>query len=235
MPLLVIVMVWGGLVEPTSRLPKIKLVADREIAGALMPRPVSETARGLPVALSLMVMAPLRVPAAVGPKTTRIAQLAELAKPLPQLLVWAKSPVAAMLVMVKGAVPVLVSVTVCEVLVVPMGWLAKFKALGERVTVTLEVTVVVTVAVLSSGLGSNSVAFTLAELVSVPAVVGVTTIVTVALQPSKHSRPRLQTTIAVPLQLALGVEETNVTPAGKVSVRVTPVASDGPLLVTVIV
>ena len=46
-------------------------------------------------------------------------QLAPAFTLLPQVLVWEKSPLAVMLEMVSEALPVLVSVTVCAVLLVP--------------------------------------------------------------------------------------------------------------------
>jgi len=95
------------------------------------------------------------------------------------------------------------------------------------------VTVVATVTELLVVLGSTSVAITLAVLVMLPATVGVTTMVTVALLPLA-SDPRVQVTVLVPLQAPwLADAETNVTPAGSVSVTVTPEAEDGPLLLTV--
>jgi len=93
------------------------------------------------------------------------------------------------------------------------------------------VTVVLTVAVLFPGTGSVSLAAMLAVFVTVPAAVGMTTIVTVALA-AFAKVPRLQLTAAVQVPW-LGVAETNVTPVGTASVKVTPVAGDGPLLVTV--
>jgi hypothetical protein len=93
------------------------------------------------------------------------------------------------------------------------------------------VTVVVTVAVLFPGMGSVSLAATLAVFVTVPAAVGVTTIVTVDLAAFARL-PRLQLTAAVQVPW-LGVAETNVTPEGSASVRVTPVTGDGPLFVTI--
>jgi hypothetical protein len=93
------------------------------------------------------------------------------------------------------------------------------------------VTGVLRVAVLFPGTGSVSLAATLAVFVTVPAAVGVTTIVTVALAALARV-PRLQLTAAVQVPW-LGVAETNVTPVGTASVKVTPVAGDGPLLVTV--
>jgi hypothetical protein len=68
----------------------------------------------------------LRVPAAVGVKVMLIVQealTASVLDPVGQLLVWAKSPgfvpPSAMLLMLSGTVPELVSVIVCAALVVP--------------------------------------------------------------------------------------------------------------------
>ena len=58
-----------------------------------------------------MVTAPLLVPAAVGLNTTLRAQLAPAATLEPQLLVWEKSPLPLMLVMLRAALPVLLRVT----------------------------------------------------------------------------------------------------------------------------
>jgi len=90
---------------------------------------------------------------------------------------------------------------------------------------------VLTVAVLFVGTGSVSFAATLAVFVRVPTAVGLTRIVTVAC-PEFASVPRLQLTVAVQVPW-LGVAETKVTLAGTASVKVTPVAGEGPLLVTV--
>ena len=90
---------------------------------------------------------------------------------------------------------------------------------------------VVAEAVLLVGSESASVPVTVAEFVNCPAEEGVTTIVTIALPPAARL-PRLQFTVAVPLQLpCVVVAETNVTPAGNVSVTLTFVATAGPLLV----
>jgi len=43
----------------------------------------------LPVALSVTVIVPVRVPTAVGVKVTLMEQLAPAAREVPQLLVWA--------------------------------------------------------------------------------------------------------------------------------------------------
>ena len=89
------------------------------------------------------------------------------------------------------------------------------------------------VALLLAGAGSGWSATTLAVLVRVPALSGWTTIVIVALAPLA-SPPRLQLTVVVPEHEPwLGVAETKVRPAGRTSVRVTPVAALGPLFMTV--
>ena len=84
--------------------------------------------------------------------------------------------------------------------------------------------------------GSVDVAETVAELVRVPDAVAATVpvIVMVAVAPSARL-PRFPVTV-LPAPVAvpwLAVAETKVTLLGSVSVTVTPVASDGPLLVTV--
>jgi len=72
--------------------------------------------------LSLTLSVALLVPLAVGENVTLMVQLAPRATELPQLLVWAKSPlfdpVNVMLVMLKEAEPLLVNVTGCGGLVV---------------------------------------------------------------------------------------------------------------------
>jgi hypothetical protein len=92
---------------------------------------------------------------------------------------------------------------------------------------------VCSVSELLPGVGSVSLPVTLAVFAIVPVAVVMTTRVTVALALSVRM-PRPQTTVLVPVQLPwLGVAETKLTPAGKMSVIVTPVALLGPLLVAV--
>ena len=85
----------------------------------------------------MIVTAPLRVPVAVGVNVIVIVQLPVLAARglrAVQLSDSAKSPLAARLVIVRRLVPVLVSVTDCEVLVVLTTWLPKFKLEELRLT-----------------------------------------------------------------------------------------------------
>jgi hypothetical protein len=86
-PLLLMEMVCAGLDDPTSRLLKTRLPGERVIAGALIPIPVRETICGLPTALSEIMMAPGRVPVAVGVNVTKMLQLDCAARLAPQLLV----------------------------------------------------------------------------------------------------------------------------------------------------
>ena len=96
--------------------------------------PVRLTACGLPAALSVIVIEPVLLPAAVGVKVTLKAQFAPAAKLDPQVLSCAKSPLTTILEMLNAAVPVLVNVTACAALVVPKGWLAKVRLGTERLT-----------------------------------------------------------------------------------------------------
>jgi hypothetical protein len=98
------------------------------------PLPPKFTTCGLPAALSLMVMEPVRLPAAVGVNVTLMVQLAPTAKLAPQVLSCAKSPVATMLVIIKAAEPVLLNVTACGALVVPKGWLEKVRLMTDKLT-----------------------------------------------------------------------------------------------------
>ena len=79
------------------------------LAAGRTPMPVKLTVCGLPLALSVTVKVPVRVPVVVGRKVTLIVHLAPAASELPQLLVWAKSPLSAplmaMLLIESGALP----------------------------------------------------------------------------------------------------------------------------------
>ena len=85
--------------------------------------PLKLTVCGLPLALSVSVRLPDRVPLVVGVKVTLITQLPPAATGVLVLqvvpLATAKSPVTAMPVRVKDAVPLLVTVTALAALVVP--------------------------------------------------------------------------------------------------------------------
>lgn len=93
---------------------------------------------GLLLALSAMLTDALRAPTAVGVNVTLIEQLAPAKTLLPQVFVWEKSPefvpARPTLVMLREAFPVLVSVTGCAALVVPVFCEAKAILVAERLT-----------------------------------------------------------------------------------------------------
>jgi hypothetical protein len=116
------VKVSGELVDPKPSSPNGNGVGVIVIvAGLPVPVPVNVTDCGLPVALSVNVIAPVRVPVAVGLNeiwnahgvlsTARLGHCASVAP--------AKSPLVTMFVNVTGVPPVFDTVTICVALVVP--------------------------------------------------------------------------------------------------------------------
>jgi hypothetical protein len=95
---------------PTSCAAKVREAGERLTTGAA-PVPVRLTVWVAGLALSVMAKEPLREPLTVGVKVTLSVQLALAARPEPQVLVWEKSPLAVMLVMLSVALPVLLRVT----------------------------------------------------------------------------------------------------------------------------
>ena len=84
--------------------------------------------------MSVIVSVPVRDPAAVGVKVTLIEQFVPAATDVPQLLAWAKSPLVAMLVMLKAALPLFLNVTACGALVIMKPCEAKVRLEGVRLT-----------------------------------------------------------------------------------------------------
>jgi hypothetical protein len=83
-PTLVSVTVFAALIVPMATVPKLKLLGE---SFAVVPIPLSGTCCGLPLALSVMLNAAVRVPVAVGLKVTLVVQLAPAANELPQVWV----------------------------------------------------------------------------------------------------------------------------------------------------
>jgi hypothetical protein len=95
------------------------------------------------------------------------------------------------------------------------------------------VTVEVVVEVLLVRFGSVVVEETVAVLETVPAELGLTTTSVIVAEPPEAIVPREQVTVPVPEQDPTdGVTDTNVVPAGRLSVTVTPAAELGPALAT---
>jgi hypothetical protein len=137
-PLLVTVKLIGDALDPTNVPGKVRLAGVKVTAGAV-PTPLIGTVCGLPEALSLMLTSDERLPVFVGSKVTLMVQLLPAANDEPQLLVCeneAALPVVILIkVMVSEAVPLLVRVTGCGVLLNPNCWLPKLRLVGDRVTV----------------------------------------------------------------------------------------------------
>lgn len=108
------------------------------------PVPLSVTMWGLPLALSVMVRLPARAPVVVGVMVTLMTQVLEpavadkvlglMGHAVAPVLVAAKSPEAAMELIVSGPVPELVSVTGMDALAVVTICGLKVRVLVERVT-----------------------------------------------------------------------------------------------------
>ena len=94
---------------PTSCAEKVREAGERLTAGAV-PVPASAMVSGLPGALSIIVTVPLRVPEAVGVNVTQMVQVTPALRQT-QLLVWEKSPLAVMLLMLRMALPLLLRMT----------------------------------------------------------------------------------------------------------------------------
>jgi len=88
---------------------------------AVAPVPVSETTCGLPLALSLTVSEPVRVPVVVGLNLMLIVQLPPTAREEPQVPKppQVKSPAMVSVPKLIVELPVLVKVTNCAELIVP--------------------------------------------------------------------------------------------------------------------
>ena len=107
--------------------PNASEVGDSCAAG-LVPVPLSGTVCGLPLALSVTETEAVRAVADVGLKVTLMVQFAAAARVVPHVLVCAKSPglapVIVTAVIVRVANPLLVRVMFCAALVVFIGWFA---------------------------------------------------------------------------------------------------------------
>jgi hypothetical protein len=86
-----------------------------------------------------MTNVPARDPEPVGVKVMFTAQLLPAAKLEPQVLVWAKSPVTAMELIVRSALPVLVKLTTSAELALRSGASGNVMLAAERVAVGLAV------------------------------------------------------------------------------------------------
>lgn len=139
-PMLVSVTGWGALGVPTPWPLKVRLVTDRLTLVAEVPVPFSEmicVEFATLLSLSVIVIVAMRPPTTVGLKVTLIVQGGPLgATVVPeQFSPIVKSPgfgpPSATVLITKFALPGLVNVTDCVLLLVPRSWFAKVKLVPE--------------------------------------------------------------------------------------------------------
>jgi len=139
LPVLVTVTLWAALVVPVFWVANVRL-RGLKVNVKIAPVPLKAIDCGLPVALSVTEIDALRAPPAVGEKvadTLQALPAAKLAGLMGQVLApKAKSPGfapdSAKLVKVTAPVPVLVTVTLCAALVVPIVCVAKVRLAGLK-------------------------------------------------------------------------------------------------------
>src|SRR2546425_2794723 len=132
LPLFISVTAIGRLLVPTVWLPVTVRLGGTSVTTGATPVPVRVIVRGLPLPLSVIMIAPVLLPRAVGVKVTLMVQPPPEATLLPQVFVSAKSPRGAMLVMVKVVPLPLFNATVWGALVVPTNWSAKIRIVLDR-------------------------------------------------------------------------------------------------------
>ena len=175
---------------PALMVPEVGEAESEKSLVVAEPIPVRLTDCGLPEALSVMLKLPVRVPDAVGVNETLMVQLAPAATELPQVLVWAKSPLAETLVRFSEALPVLESVTDCAALVVPTVWLVKVSEEAERLTTGAEAAAPVPVRLTDCGL-PEVLSVMLKVPVRVPDAVGVNVVLIVQFAPTATEVPQV--------------------------------------------
>src|SRR5712691_12342229 len=121
--------------------PALTVAVEGAVTVKSQPVPVNGTVCGLPAALSVIVSVPVRAPTAVGANVTLIVQFAPAARvagligqATTPVLDSAKSPEAAIELIVTALAPVLVRVTVFAALVVVSSWPPKARLVGASPT-----------------------------------------------------------------------------------------------------
>ena len=156
-PVLVMVMNWLALVVLRVCAPKVSAAGAMAMPGTALAEPVPVRAMvcGEPGALLTTLMLPLRAATVSGVKVMLMAQVPPAligGVAIGQVLVNPKSPLLVMLLMVRLAVPLLVSVTTVAGLVVLTVRLPKFTVDGARVTAGDATAVTVSIALLPTAL-----------------------------------------------------------------------------------
>jgi len=125
----------AGAEEPAVTVTEVAALpveSARVKSGARAPVPVRGEVSALDDELVTTWSWPVAVPTAVGVKTTLIAQVAPIARDVPQALLAAKGPVVVILVMVSGVSPTLTRLTICPLEGTPTMVLGKVVEPGLR-------------------------------------------------------------------------------------------------------
>jgi hypothetical protein len=133
---------WAALVIPKGAGENVRLVGESVTPGVVgtTPTPLNAIACVEPLALSAMVIVPVRVPATVGVNVTDSVQVPPAATLVPQFWVSVKSPDAVIDDSVRAALPEFVRETSCAALVVPVVCDEKVRLVVERVAVGIAAT-----------------------------------------------------------------------------------------------
>jgi hypothetical protein len=124
----------AALVDPTPTLLKARVAGVIVTDGTPVPVRLAVWIAG--VALSVTVSVPVLAPVAVGVNVMVITQLPRAATEVPQVLVWAKSPLVAMLLTASAAVVLVFRrVMVVPALLLPSATLPRERDVLERVAV----------------------------------------------------------------------------------------------------
>ena len=136
-------------------MPKLKLAGENSTTGTEEPIPVNPTVWGLVGSASAIVNVPVSVPDAVGVKVTVTSHVPPGIKLVPQVLVWAKGPLAVMPVKLTVELPSFTMFTSDGELVVPTYWLLKERLKGTIASEVFTITEAVMVRVMLPLLAIN--------------------------------------------------------------------------------
>ena len=226
-PVFVRVTLCALLVPATTTLPNARLAGLRLTTNGFTPVPDNDALFGLPAALVVNVKEAERTPVADGENVTLTAQFRPAPKLAPQVFAEmlksaAFAPVRVILVMVNEAVPLLVSVTVCALVVAPTTMFPKERLPGFRVTAGTGGVTPVPESVALSGL-LDALVRKVKDAVLAPSAVGVKVTLTMQLLPAARLAPH-------------GLLEMAKSPAfAPVSEIFVIVTADGPVFVNVTV
>ena len=171
-----------------------------------VPVPVSEIVCGLPLASSVTLRVPVRLPVAVGLNVTAIVQVIPAGTEAPHVFVWLKSPLIEIEEMFSARLPAFFRVTDIAALDVVTSWPGNVKLVGVK-TATEAVFVPVPVSVADCGLlVSTSVKTSCAD--SADATEGVNVTLTVHDAPAARLAPHMLEEMAKSVAAAGGVVAT---------------------------